>query len=1720
MSRKRPVRDHEYGEQPQHDVLQMSQDCIDVAWEKSPERVIEFQEEDEIELRLEERVMPMKKKSRIKGRSVRSDNRDKKTKTSRPADKFIAYMDSLEVMNAVEDDFDMNSTTAVANEANSFLTESVSEPSITSDKSIVDDSGGVQSGTVQETANREEEDKGDASNNKGGESHRILGGSTKWEDETPPLDIAEATILLSDAELAKIDRLSSFQNATPPEVISAVAPSTRNMTKDTDFIHSTDNVTRENNLNEDKNQGISDGDVLQRHDSAHDVDPYNSKENTQITSINDGTIVMENNSVEISDAALLQMMEQQEAANGVHKCNNNSNFGDNVNSKSFDAAVKSNTKKDNCEKKSSALTAEEISDADLLRMMEMQTSANTSVPNQLSHVQTQKQVSETVNDVLREESLQAMKSFKVDLPDNIIPDQQPSSSSSFGFDDPISDADLLQLAKLEEQALLQQCLLPFSPEKSTAKPHIQNENSYSSSNGGYSKHHPTSVCERFIALDVLEYVDNREKVIRCFKPDSSRQPLKNEDLGLNLGYVYTVVLVGEWYDTPVATGDVFHIVFLKPTGDKLTDLDISQYVKVTDTEFLFVIHPDTLVTPSTLSESISCSRRGVLNSRSKIRGTSRDAVLGNIKHEFIEKYSDLAVEFIKLLDSFDSTNIEENILSRIKIQEIIEEVKSRHLESMLVVNIGDQEIINILNGLVPKVARWIHDFTSDCLKTCGDKKISGMVRQVVYHKANLQTDYDIDELSGIEENLWCPIMGVKGQVDLVVSARSSNDDSTQNMPIEIKTGKWRPSTSISHRAQTILYIIMLLLRDKQMATFPLLQGTGGVNSTSSNGQKYHPGSKHGVLLYINDDAVRCEIVEPTWAEIRALVICRNRLASDLVHASQVITRPLPSMLKRSDCERCFSAAECMLSHAAIEGGDKRSSGVPLLFSYVNRGLSHVHYDYFKQWNYLIDLENQAMTNFDNCLWTSSADICERAMEKCIGNLYISGHETFPNHSVLIFKKQRSGVTVTNNIDAAVDVDIVSVVDARMSHLLDVGDRVHVSMETNCVKNLHKSEETVDIEDIGSEWSIQNIEPAICVGNIILVTADEVHVSMKKIPRRLRRHFGGANMPSTVESQDAQRFSFRLDKDSTVIGVGTMRSNLLRLFVDSFNPNSYQELKMKVNKELPKADTPVINGSVSTQSPTSSSSMHSKHVPSSSGKNSNYVHPWAEMSPPGVVKIRELVVDLRKPRFNNDESIISKNFLAEQFRGCNADELAQDLSNLNMQQREAAKRIVHARDYVLLLGMPGTGKSSTIAFTIRALVGRGHRVLVTSYTHSAVDSLTIKLKESGMDPSTVLRIGAKTSINKNLQEYVLDTAALGSTELLKKKIEKAKIIACTVLAASSESILSNMEFDYCIVDEAGQITQPAALGALLLSKRFVLVGDDYQLPPLVLSTEAQNNGMDISLFKRLAEAHPDTVVSLSEQYRMNAEIMQISNVLIYDRRLKCGNEKIARGRLQLPRISESSVSRLPSWLRICLDVDQPVLFINTDQLVNPKAPHDQKTLETFQGCKDSTRGNVVNLFEVEIIKRIYDALKTAGGYDMRNLGIVSPYRSQVTAIKDSMKTSKLNLDTSSDVELSPTVDSGNVCEISTVDKFQGRDMEVMILSMVRSNSSQAVGNLLRDWRRVNVAITRAKFKLLIVGSLSMTDNIAVLKALGNLVKTQNCVVDVPADEITLDIGRES
>ena len=127
-----------------------------------------------------------------------------------------------------------------------------------------------------------------------------------------------------------------------------------------------------------------------------------------------------------------------------------------------------------------------------------------------------------------------------------------------------------------------------------------------------------------------------------------------------------------------------------------------------------------------------------------------------------------------------------------------------------------------------------------------------------------------------------------------------------------------------------------------------------------------------------------------------------------------------------------------------------------------------------------------------------------------------------------------------------------------------------------------------------------------------------------------------------------------------------------------------------------------------------------------------------------------------------------------------------------------------------------------------------------------------------------------------------------------------------------------------------------------------------------------------------------------------------------------------------------------------------------------------------------------------------------GVDSGSIGIVSPYRSQVEALKGRLHTSSM----------SEAGDKRSIADVSTVDKFQGRDMEVMILSLVRSNTHGSVGTLLRDWRRVNVAVTRAKYKLVIVGSMSITGNVPILKSLGELMKLRGYVLDLNLGDVSL------
>ena len=466
------------------------------------------------------------------------------------------------------------------------------------------------------------------------------------------------------------------------------------------------------------------------------------------------------------------------------------------------------------------------------------------------------------------------------------------------------------------------------------------------------------------------------------------------------------------------------------------------------------------------------------------------------------------------------------------------------------------------------------------------------------------------------------------------------------------------------------------------------------------------------------------------------------------------------------------------------------------------------------------------------------------------------------------------------------------------------------------------------------------------------------------------------------------------------------------------------------------------------------------------------------------ELRALIVEDRPPKFHSSP-------LPCTFSN------SQGQMELNLDQKAAIDKVMMAEDYALVLGMPGTGKTTTIAHIIRALVAKGKSVLLTSYTHTAVDNILLKLQQDSN--VSVLRLGAIAKIHPEVQKFAqLAAAPKKSVEELRDIYTRPQVVATTCLGINHH-IFEQRTFDYCIVDEASQITLPVCLGPVRMAKTFVLVGDHYQLPPLVQNSEAQEGGLDVSLFKLLSDRHSESVVSLEHQYRMCEDIMLLSNTLIYDGRLKCGNDLVASRRLLIPDMdglqhlhaTQAALSKQSTiypgacrdacWIACLLDPVHRVTFANTDELL----PDSQE---------QATGSRIINELEARLTTQLVEGF-LATGVPASEIGVITFYRSQLALLKRLLKHH-------------PEI------EMHTADRFQGRDKEVIVLSCVRSNEAANVGELLRDWRRVNVAFTRARSKMVILGSRRTLSGNELLRRFVDLMEARSWQYDLPKGAVEI------
>ncbi|XP_045462614.1 DNA replication ATP-dependent helicase/nuclease DNA2 [Harmonia axyridis] len=428
-------------------------------------------------------------------------------------------------------------------------------------------------------------------------------------------------------------------------------------------------------------------------------------------------------------------------------------------------------------------------------------------------------------------------------------------------------------------------------------------------------------------------------------------------------------------------------------------------------------------------------------------------------------------------------------------------------------------------------------------------------------------------------------------------------------------------------------------------------------------------------------------------------------------------------------------------------------------------------------------------------------------------------------------------------------------------------------------------------------------------------------------------------------------------------------------------------------------------------------------------------------------LRSMVIDKKLPTFSNKlPKVVAVKGL-------------QILKRLNSIQRKAVLKAISANDYLLIKGMPGTGKTATIVALVELLSILGKTVLITSHTHSAVDNICVKLCKLGVD---FMRLGSQAKINTSLEKYseYFKTKDCITPEQLSNVYENTKIIAVTCLG-SGHPILSKRTLDVCIVDESTQVLQPTLIRPLYAAKVFILVGDPQQLPPVVRSADAVELGMAKSMFERL-EGDEGTI-SLTMNYRMNKVITKLANDLTYNGNLLVADEKTGNATLCIPNEKEMFESfEYCDWMKEVLDTN----LMNSVKLIDTGPIWNRKDTVSWRVKEESNKENkfVANIYEAAVIYNLIQAL-LKGGVKTESIGVIATYTHQVK-------------------QLSCIIDKN--IDVSTVDRFQGRDKDVIIYSCTKStdqnNTTKSKFEILEDHRRLNVALTRAKHKLILIGDM--------------------------------------
>ncbi|KAL1791820.1 hypothetical protein ACET3X_009571 [Alternaria dauci] len=648
-----------------------------------------------------------------------------------------------------------------------------------------------------------------------------------------------------------------------------------------------------------------------------------------------------------------------------------------------------------------------------------------------------------------------------------------------------------------------------------------------------------------------------------------------------------ITLRQAWFDTPCTTGSFVHVI---------GDFTNAGQCVIDDHHNMLILHPDHLISSTVVADSFGCLRRAVLQDRVKATSKANAPMLyGTLLHELFQE----ALKANRWGSGF--------------LSETIEKLLPRHLETILEINSTCEAVQEHLSSKLPELQAWAKIFVR------ADPQADAIVRE----RNGRQATMSINKLLDVEEHVWSPMYGLKGNIDATIQVTMRDDQGirTLTVPFEVKTGK--NSSNAAHIAQTALY--NLLLSDR-----------------------YDVDIAYGILYYLETSEI--SRVPAIRNDMIHMIIKRNELACFVRDRIE-----LPPVLKEDfKCQKCYAQEPCFLYHNLVEDGkgEMLNKKAKERYDELIKPLQRSHQEFMRKWDTLLTKEETDMMKFRRELWTMLSTEREK-LGRCFSNVILepgSGNEDKTGQKInrysYTFIKQQPTLGFSFTESQLITGEPVVVSD----------EQGHFALANGYVTNVTKRRITVAVDR-------------------------RLHNSRTKLPgfhSQNNQTFAGimdvAKAGSTITREDADEepILYRLDKDEFSNGMAAARNNLIQIMDNS---------------------------------------VFKAH------------------------DLRALIVDGRAPAFRPVPDAIPLPQSSQM--------------SMNSDQRAAVAKVMSAKDYALVLGMPGTGKTTTIAHIIRTLVATGKSVLLTSYTHTAVDNILLKIRD---DQIGTLRLGAAKKIHPEVREF--------------------------------------------------------------------------------------------------------------------------------------------------------------------------------------------------------------------------------------------------------------------------------------------------------------------------------------------------------------------------------